>query len=457
MHKKNVVEHIAESPAIALDAAMKISKRFARKVGKKKSVRKARVYWKLLGPGLVTGAADDDPSGIATYSQTGAQTGFTFLWLAPFSVPFMAVVQEMCARMGLVTGRGLAGNIRHYYSKKVLYVCTTLLFIANTLNIGADLGAMAKTVQLLAPYLPFTLVLIALTITGLGLQIFFPYERYARYLKWLTFSLLSYVAASFVLPNLKWSEIGYHALVPSFHFSREYIILVCAILGTTISPYLFFWQTAQEVEEEILSGRKNVPSRQGATHLEIKRMRVDVWSGMIFSNIVMFFIIMTAGATLFPAGITTINSASDAAQALRPLAGNFAYLLFALGLFGTGMLAVPILAGSTSYAISESFGWKYGLYRKLKQAHAFYGVIILATAVGFLINFIGINPIRALIYTAVANGLIAPVMLVLIVRLSSNTTVMGEHANGKLTSTLGWIITGIMTIAGIATIYTLFM
>lgn len=456
MPKKKVLENIAQAPAVALDAGVKASQRFVHGMGKNKQLQAARRYVKLLGPGLVTGAADDDPSGIATYSQTGAQTGSKLLWMAPFSFPLMAIVQEMCARVGLVTGRGLAANIRRYYPRKVLYVCTSLLFIANVLNIGADLGAMAKSVQLLAPAIPFGLLVVTLTAIGLGLQIFFPYERYAHYLKWLTFFLFSYIAAAFVLPNLNWADIARHSIVPSFSFTKEYFVLACAILGTTISPYIFFWQTSQEVEEEILQGKTTVPLRRGATPQDLRRMRVDVWSGMLLSNIVMFFIIITAGATLHAAGITTINTASDAAQALRPLGGDSAYLLFTLGIFGTGMLAVPILAGSTAYAISESFGWRYGLYRSLKQAHAFYGVIIISSLVGLLINFVGINPIRALIYTAVANGLIAPVMLVLIVLLSGNKKIMGEFANGPWTSFFGWLITGIMIAAGVAAIVTLF-
>lgn len=420
-------------------------------------LKKTKEYWHMLGPGLTTGASDDDPSGIATYSQTGAQYGYQLLWLAVFTFPLMAVVQEMCARIGLVTGRGLAANIRMHYPRWVLYTCTALLFSANAFNIGADLGAMAKGVQLFLPSANFSLLVVGFTVLCLALQIFSTYASYARILKYLALVLLAYILSGLSV-SVDWKSVLTHASIPTLSFSREQIFLVCGILGTTISPYLFFWQTSQEVEEEILQGKTSILARQRiTTPQEIKQMRVDVWSGMFLSNVVMFFIIVTCAATLFSAGITNINTAADAALALKPIAGNAAYLLFAVGIIGTGLLAVPVLAGSASYAMSESFGWKEGLYRKWQQAHAFYGVIIVSMLVGLLLNFIGLDPIKALIYSAIANGIVAPVVLVLIVSLSSNQKIMGQHASRRTSRTLGMIITGIMAVAGMATLVAFFM
>ncbi|OGH43773.1 MAG: iron transporter [Candidatus Levybacteria bacterium RIFCSPLOWO2_02_FULL_37_11] len=420
-------------------------------------MKKARGYWRTLGPGLTTGASDDDPSGIATYSQAGARYGFQLLWLSLFTFPLMVIVQEMCARIGLVTGRGLAANIRIFFPKWVLYVCTILLFAANTFNIGADIGAMAKATQLIFPKANFAMLVFAFALTGLGLQIFFSYERYAKYLKWLAFILVAYILSALAV-RLDWTDLIKHTLIPSLSFTKDQIILVCAVLGTTISPYLFFWQTSQEVEEQIQAGKTTIKLRQEETsNHEIKKMRIDVMSGMFFSNLVMFFVIAATAATLFKGGITNIQTAADAAAALRPIAGDYAYLLFAIGIIGTGMLAIPVLAGSASYAISESFGWKYGLFRKLKEANAFYGVIIFSTLIGVGLNFIGIDPIKALIYSAVGNGLVAPVVLILIIALSSNKKIMGNRANHPVVSLLGWLITIAMIAAGFATISSFFI
>ncbi len=447
------IERIASAPAEALDKTVNASGHLINNQG----VKKANDYWKNLGPGLTTGAADDDPSGIATYSQTGAQYGFQFLWMAPFTFPLMSIVQEMCARIGIVTGRGLAGNIRIHFPRWVLYLCTALLFFANTLNIGANIGAMAKSTQLIFPNISFSTLVLIFAIVSLGLQIYVSYERYAKYLKWLALILLSYVAVALMLAftgKLETSEILRATFIPSFSFSRDQIIIVCAILGTTISPYLFFWQTSQEVEESILKGQTTLKLRQEAvTKKEISLMRQDVWSGMFLSNLVMFFIIAACGATLYQNGITNIATAADAAAALRPIAGDGAYVLFALGVIGTGMLSIPVLAGSASYAMSESFGWKTGLYRKLKEANAFYGIIIIATFIGVALNFIGIDPIKALIYSAVVNGIVAPVILVTILLLSSNKKIMGDKVNHPIVTIMGWFITIIMIITGIAAIF----
>lgn len=453
---KKIIEKIAEAPAQALDKTIDTTKRLAQRVVNQKPIKTTEEYWHILGPGLTTGAADDDPSGIATYSQAGAKFGFQLLWLSGLTFPLMAVIQEMCARIGLVTGQGLAANIRQHFPKWVLYLCTGLLFVANTFNIGADLGAMAKGTQLLAPKVSSGLLVTGFTVLSLFLQIFTPYEKYARYLKWLALILLSYVFSALSI-RLNWHEVLKHAIIPSITFSKEQIFLITGVLGTTISPYLFFWQTSQEVEEEILGGKTQVSERTGAGNQEINKMRIDVWSGMFLSNVVMFFIIAACAATLFAHGITNIQTAADAALALRPLAGEGAYLLFALGIIGTGLLAVPVLAGSASYALSESFEWEEGLYKKLKDAYSFYGVIIISMAIGLLLNFTHLDPIKALIYSAVANGLVAPVVLILILILSSNKNIMGEWTNNRLTSGLGWLITAMMVIAGIATIISLFL
>jgi NRAMP (natural resistance-associated macrophage protein)-like metal ion transporter len=416
-----------------------------------KPVKKAQEYWHMLGPGLTTGAADDDPSGIATYSQTGAKYGFSLLWLAAFSFPLMAVVQEICARIGMVTGRGLAGNIKRHYSKKILYTVTLLLFLANTFNIGADLGAMAKATQLLVPKFGFVWLIFFFTTLSLVLQIFTSYKDYAKYLKWLALVLMSYVLTAFFV-NIKGADVLKFAFLPRLDFSRDQIFLVCGILGTTISPYLFFWQTSQEVEEEILAGKVTLKERESVTDAEIKNMRVDIWSGMFFSNVAMFFIILTCAATLFRSGITNIQTAAEAAAALKPLAGQYAFLLFAIGVIGVGLLGVPVLAGSASYALSEAFGWKEGLYRRFKTAHAFYGVIIVSMAIGLILNFVGLDPIKALIYSAVLNGIVAPVILVLIVHMGDSQKIMGSRTNGKVVSTIGWLATVLMIITGVATI-----
>jgi len=436
-------------PARVLEGGVELAEEAGRTVLGNKPLKRAENYWKTLGPGLTTGAADDDPSGTITYSQAGARYGSQLIWLSVFTFPFMAVVQEMCARIGLVSGRGLAANIRRHYPLGILYTVTLLLFFANVLNIAADLGAMAAASHLLVPQARTELLIILFAGVSVSLQVFTTYARYARYLKYLTLVLLSYIIVAFAV-DLDWGDILYHAVIPTITFSRDQVFIICAVLGTTISPYLFFWQTSQEVEEEILEGETSIASRQHSVTPEVlRKMRTDVWSGMFFSNLVMFFIFAACAGTLYAHGITTIESAEQAALALRPF-GPFASLLFTLGIVGTGFLAVPVLAGSTAYACAESLGWKYGLYKKLKQAYAFYGVIIVAMALGIAANFAHLDPIRALIWAAVANGVIAPIVLYFVVRLSSSHHLMGQHANRPLVSLLGWVIVGLMAIAGVA-------
>ncbi|MBI2598783.1 Nramp family divalent metal transporter [Candidatus Curtissbacteria bacterium] len=403
-----------------------------------------------LGPGFITGASDDDPSGIATYSQAGAQFGYSQLWTALFSFPFMTVIQEMCGRIGMVTGKGLSGVIRTHYSKKVLYLAVFLLLVANTVNIGADLGAMASSAELLVP-LPFTVLLLAITAVILLLEVFVSYRIYARILKYLTFSLFFYIIAAFLVKQ-DWAKIAYATFVPTFSLSRDYLLNIVAILGTTISPYLFFWQSDEEVEQEVQLHKiramgKGVPK---ITKIDVREMRVDTTVGMFFSNLVMFFIIVTAASTLGVAGLTSINTAADAAQALRPIAGDLTFFLFAMGIIGTGLLAVPVLSGSASYAVSEAFGLKEGLYRKFKQAHGFYGIITVATIVGLLVNFTGIPPFKVLYYTAVLNGIIAPPLMVLILLISNSSKIMGQYTNSKFSNISGWLITAVLTVSSLA-------
>ena len=452
--KHKILTKTAEAPAEMLGQAVMMSQVLHDASINNKLVKKTRNYWHMLGPGLTTGASDDDPSGIATYSQTGAQYGFGLLWLAPWTLPLMATVQEMCARIGMVTGRGLAGNIRIFFSKRILYLCTALLFAANAFNIGADLGAMAKATQLLWPSLGFGWLVVGFAVFSLLLQIFTPYSKYARYLKWLALILLSYILSA-ILAHLDWGQVLKNGFVPHIEFSKEQIVLLCAILGTTISPYLFFWQTSQEVERGVEAGHLTVKERQGTDAKAVKNMRIDVWTGMFLSNLVMFFIIAASGGILFPHGVHEIQSAAQAAEALRPFAGDATYFLFAIGIIGTGLLAIPVLAGSSSYALAESLRWKEGLHRNLGQAKAFYGIIIISMLVGLGMNFIGIDPIKALIYAALANAFVAPVVLFFIVRISSSKKHMGHWVNRPLTTAIGWVVFALMTVSAVAAIWAL--
>jgi len=408
-----------------------------------------------LGPGFITGASDDDPSGIATYAQTGAQFGYQQLWTAPFSFPFMTVIQEMCGRIGLVTGRGLAGVIKKHYSRPILYIAVLVLFIANTVNIGANLGAMADVAGLLFG-IPFIFWLIGMTVLTLALEVFVSYKVYSKYLKYLAFSLFAYVLAAFVVRQ-NWEQIITSTIVPTFSLSDGFLLNIVAILGTTISPYLFFWQETEEVEEEVERGKimgigRGIPK---VSRRDIREMRMDTVVGMFFSNLVMFFIIATVASTLYASGIHNINTADQAAEALIPLAGNFAYLLFAAGIIGTGLLSVPILAGSASYALAEALGWREGLYRKFRQAHGFYGAITIATLVGLLVNFLHIPPFKMLYYTAVLNGIAAPPLLIIILLVSNNKKIMGGRTNSLLSNTLGTLIAVIMSLAALALLFNL--
>lgn len=406
--------------------------------------------FRSIGPGFVTGAADDDPAGIGTYSQTGALFGYNQLWTALFSVPFMTIIQEMCGRIGMVTGKGLAVIIKSHYSRLVLYFAVILLFVANVVNIGADLGAMASSAQLLLG-IPFLVWLLFFTITIVILEVFVPYPAYAKILKYLAISLLAYVITAFTVRQ-NWSNIGSSVIMPKFSLDKNYLMNIVAIFGTTISPYLFFWQADEEVEEEVSKGRlkmmgKGIPRIHNR---DIREMRVDTTVGMIFSNLVMFFIMVTTASTLHARNIVNIETANQAAEALRPFAGDFAFILFAAGIISTGLLAVPILAGSASYAIAETLNWREGLYLKFKRAHGFYGVITIATLFGLFVNLTPIKPFQLLYYSAVLNGFCAPPLMVLILLIGKNKKIMGDHTNPWISNVLGWIITAFMFFSGVA-------
>ena len=389
-------------------------------------------YLSHLGPGIITGASDDDPSGIGTYSQIGASFRFGLLWTALFTLPLAAAMQEAAARLGLVTGKGLAALIKERFPRPVLLGAVALVAIANVFNIGADLGAMAASVGLLVPGLPFVAGIVAITSVLLTLEVFLPYRRYARVLRWLTLSLLSYVIVLFVI-DVDWAEVLKATFVPHLSWSRVQIAALIAILGTTISPYLFFWQTSEEVEEEPLRD----PSGAGGIDLRlITAMRADVISGMASAVVVMWAIMVATGATLGRHGGVTIGTADQAARALQPIAGSIAKLVFAAGIIGTGALAVPVLAGSTAYALSETFGGEEGLERTLRRAPMFYGVIGGAMAIGLALNFVGIDPVRSLYFAAILNGLAAPPLILLMILLSRSEAVVGAWSGRRLSVTL---------------------
>lgn len=401
-----------------------------------------------LGPGLITGASDDDPSGIGTYSQAGAALGYATLWTAIVTLPLMVVVQHICAKIGMVSGRGLAGVLNRYYSKRLLYPVVIGLVIANTINAGADIAAISAAINMFVP-IPISVMVIPIAVAIVVLQIWGSYRLIMKIFKWLTLSLFAYVIAAF-LAKPDWWEVAKATFVPQISFTSEYITTIVAILGTTISPYLFFWEASEEVEEEKSEGRTKLSERKGATDIEIKKEKIDTIVGMLFCNVVFYFVILAAGATLHVSGKTDIQSATDAAQALRPLAGNFATVLFGIGLIGAGLLAVPVLTGSAAYAVAETFGWPSGLDEKPRHAKKFYGVIAASTIIGVLIDFVGINPISALFWTAVINGVVAPPLLVVVMLVANNKKVMGKRTNGLFTNIFGWLATAVMFAAAIA-------
>ena len=406
---------------------------------------------KALGPGLITGASDDDPSGIGTYAQAGARYGFATLWMTVVMLPMVTAVQYMCAKIGLVTGHGLAGVLRERYPR-ALYPAVVALVIANTLNAGADIGAIAAAINMLIP-IPAIVFIVPVSLTIVGLQVFGSYHLVEKVFKWLTLALLAYVgAALFSKPDLAGVLAG--TLIPAIRLDPKYIGILVALLGTTISPYLFFWQASQEVEEQISIGRHHLRQRQGASRFELRYALWDTMAGMVFAEVVAYSIILATGATLFVAGKTDIASATDAAQALRPLAGDASALLLAIGLIGSGVLAVPVLTGAAAYGVSEAFGWRSGLDRTIARAPQFYAVIIAATLVGMAIAILEINPIAALVLSAVINGLVAVPLLVLVMLVSNNRAAMGERTNGRLVNVIGWATTVVMAVAAVGLIVT---
>jgi NRAMP (natural resistance-associated macrophage protein)-like metal ion transporter len=402
-----------------------------------------------LGPGLITGAADDDPSGISTYSVAGASFGYATLWTALLSFPLMAAVQLMCARLGMVTGCGLASVIRTRYPRRVLWLACSLVIVANIFNIGADLGGMADAMQMMSGirayyWTPFFAALI------IALLMWTSYSTMARVFKWLTLVLFAYVITAF-LAHPHWSAVLRATFIPHIQWTRDYLAVLVGILGTTISPYLFFWQAAQEVEEDRQLGKTTVAQRRGSTNKELRIAQKDVITGMLLSNLVMYFLILTTGATLHVHGVTQIETAKQAAEALLPLAGKGAYLLFTLGLVGTGMLAVPVLAGSSAYAIAEAAKWRSASLGILPQrARKFYAVIAIAIVVGLALDFAGFNAVRMLFWSAILNGLLAPPLVVMVVLLTSDRKVMGSRTNSRGMQTLGWICAVVMSGAAMA-------
>lgn len=416
-------------------------------------------FLRILGPGVVTGAADDDPSGLATYSQAGAQYGFALPWTMLFTYPLMTAVQEACMRIGAVTGKGLAAVIRERYPKWILYPTVALVVVANTLNIGSDIGAMAASMQLLVPAIPFALLALVFAVVILVLEVFVSYKTYVRILKWLAISLLAYPITA-ALVDVPWGEVLRATLHPQIVWDPNFLYIIVGILGTTISPYLFFWQTSEVVEDEIAAHR--LAQRGGTPRLTapyLKRLRIDTFIGMLFSNVTAWFVIVVGAVVLGAHGVTNIDSAADAAAALEPLvqgfpnAGYIAKVVFAVGVIGIGLMSVPVLAGSSSYALAETFNWREGLFRTFKQAREFYFVIIFGTLAGLVFNFIGIDPIKALIFTAVFNGIAAVPLIYLIARVSSKSEVMGEYKSG-LVSKLGlWTAFSVMFAAAAALLW----
>ncbi len=403
-----------------------------------------------MGPGVVTGASDDDPSGIATYSQAGAQFGLSTLWTALLTFPLMAAIQGMCARIGLVTSQGLTVTLKQYYSKPLLYIMLLFSFPAITLNIGADIQGMGAVAHMIFPAVPVFAFSIGFTAVLMFVIIKYPYQRIAKILKWLCLSVLLYIFVPFMVKQ-DWIAVIKHTFIPTIQFNKAFISMLVALLGTTISPYLFFWQATMEAEDIAHSTRTVIINKR-----VMGDMKADVNIGMLLSNVVMFFIILTAGSVLFPAGITQIDTVDQAAKALAPLTGKMAYFIFALGVLGTGLLAIPVLAGSQSYMLAETFGWEAGLDKKFPQAKAFYISIIISLLVGLSLDFFGISPIKALLYTAISYGLTAPVLIAIVLHIGNNKKIMKENTNSKISNVLGFITLVLMTVAAVAMIYFLF-
>lgn len=413
-----------------------------------------RRFFSKLGPGFITGAADDDPSGIATYSQTGAQFGYGQLWLVPFLYPLMTAVQEACARIGIVTKRGIAATVKDHYGRTIVYSLVVLVFVANTINIGANIGAMAASARLLVP-IPFAVLIFGFALFVLVAEVFIPYQLFARILKWTLVSMLAY-PLTVLLIQVPWQDILRATFIPHIESGYAFFFVFTAVIGTTISPYMFFWEASEEVEEETVAHR----IRRGASVGRMRNMRIDNAFGMLASQVVMWCIIVVSGTVLHNGGITDITSAADAARALEPLvngfpnAGYIAKAIFAIGIIGLGLISIPVLAGSTAYVAAEAFQWREGLSRRLREAYGFYGVITLATVVGLALNFVGIDPIKALIITAVINAFVSIPLVLIIILVSTNSKVMGIHTSSWLSQVLLWITLAVLVGSGGALVYT---
>lgn len=411
---------------------------------------KAKKILRILGPGLITGASDDDPSGIATYSQAGAQTGLATLWTALFTFPLMAAIQGMCARIGIVTREGLTVTLKRHYPRGILYLMLLMSIPAITLNIGADIQGMGAVANMIFPQVPPVVFSIAITVILMYIIVKFPYRKIAMVLKWLCVSLLLYVVVPFMV-HQNWGDVMVHTLYPSIALTRDNMMIIVGILGTTISPYLFFWQATMEAE-----GIQHSTHKVMVDKVLLEEMRLDVNIGMLLSNAVMFFIILTAGSVLFPAGITHIDTVDQAARALQPLAGNLTYLIFATGVIGTGLLAIPVLAGAQSYMLAETLGWVEGLDKTFSQARPFYISVIISLLVGVSLDVLGVSPVKSLLYTAVLYGLTAPVLIAIILHIGNNKKIMGQNTNSILSNILGVITLVLMSCAAAGLIYTLF-
>ena len=434
----------------------------------KSSSAKIKKFFKALGPGLITGASDDDPSGIATYSQAGAKFGLATLWTALITFPLMAAIQEMCARIGIMTSVGLTTTLKNHYSKGLLYLMLFFSVPAIILNIGADIAGMGAVANLMFPFISPMIFSVVFTMLLLIVIVYLPYHKIVAVLKYLCLSLFLYIAVPFFThPN--WGNVFRHTFIPTIKFDKEFIEILVAILGTTISPYLFFWQVTMEAEDVkssrqlILARTKIVKNEEDSSTTEkkesnfilllIKKMRLDVNLGMLLSNMVMFFIILATGTALFANGITQIDTVEQAAKALEPVAGQASYLIFTIGVIGTGFLAIPVLSGSLSYIVSETFGWKGDLDKKFKQAKPFYITIVISLVLGLLINYLGISPIKALLYTAILYGLTSPILIAIVLHISNNKKIMKENTNSKLSNFLGFLTLIVMTAAAVALIY----
>ncbi len=395
-------------------------------------------FWRRLGPGFITGAADDEPSAIATYSIAGAKFGYRFLWVALFSLPFMIAMQEMSARIGRISNRGLAGNMKKFYPRWLLFFIAILIVGTNTVNIGADMSGMSQALAMIAPFAEKTTA-IAMTILILLITILLPYKKIFTIFKWLALSLFAYILATFTIRQ-NWSEILFNTVIPNFKLNKDFFLILTAFMGTTLSPYLYFWQANQEVEEKIIEQCKpgRVCHLRPATEEDLKIVKTDTRIGMTFSNVITFFIIALTASTLFRAGIHNIETLRDAAEALKPLAGEYSYLLFTIGIISSGFLAIPVLAGSAAYVIAEVFGWSEGLNKSFTKAKGFYGVVIASTIVGLLIPILGFHPIKALFYTSILYGIIAPILIFMVLHMANNPKIMGQHINSHSSNILGY-------------------